>query len=99
VLGLPLVSKRLRLTAVLVVAMVSLAACGESAEQAATPSTAAASRPAPPAPTLPAKTPASGATAAIPSVLDFTAPKLGGGQVVGSELVGRDVAAFFWAPW
>ncbi len=31
--------------------------------------------------------------------LDFTAPKLGGGQVVGSEFVGKDVAMWFWAPW
>ena len=98
-LGLSLVSKLLRLTAGVVVAMVSLGACGQSAERAAAPSTAAASRPAPPAPTLPAKTPGIAATGATPSVLDFTAPKLGGGQVVGSELVGRDVAAFFWAPW
>lgn len=32
-------------------------------------------------------------------LLDFTAPKLGGGQVVGSEFVGKDVAIWFWAPW
>ena len=37
--------------------------------------------------------------APVPDVLAFTAPKLGGGQVVGSELVGRDLAIFFWAPW
>ncbi|MGH9194405.1 MAG: hypothetical protein ACRD1T_01530 [Acidimicrobiia bacterium] len=33
------------------------------------------------------------------NTLDFTAPKLGGGQVVGSEFVGKDVAIWFWAPW
>lgn len=32
-------------------------------------------------------------------LLDFTAPKLGGGQVVGSEFAGKDVAIWFWAPW
>ena len=32
-------------------------------------------------------------------ILDFTAPKLGGGQVVGSEFAGKDVALWFWAPW
>ncbi|CAN5792516.1 hypothetical protein BH23ACT12_BH23ACT12_19160 [soil metagenome] len=30
----------------------------------------------------------------------FTAPRLGGGsQVTGSELQGKDVALWFWAPW
>ncbi|MGQ0678041.1 MAG: hypothetical protein ACT4OM_00015 [Actinomycetota bacterium] len=33
------------------------------------------------------------------NVLEFAAPRLGGGQVVGSELAGKDVAMFFWAPW
>jgi hypothetical protein len=37
--------------------------------------------------------------APTPQVLDFIAPRLGGGQVVGSELAGKDVAMFFWAPW
>lgn len=32
-------------------------------------------------------------------ILDFTAPKLGGGQVVGTEYAGKDVALWFWAPW
>jgi hypothetical protein len=41
------------------------------------------------------------ATEAAPALklLDFSAPRLGGGQVVGSELAGKDVAMFFWAPW
>lgn len=31
---------------------------------------------------------------------DFTATRLGGGsQVTGSELQGKDVALWFWAPW
>lgn len=30
----------------------------------------------------------------------FAAPRLGGGsQVTGSELQGKDVALWFWAPW
>ena len=32
-------------------------------------------------------------------LLDFAAPKLGGGQVVGNEFAGKDVAIWFWAPW
>lgn len=34
-----------------------------------------------------------------PGLLDFTAPRLGGGQVTGAELQGKDVAMWFWAPW
>ena len=33
------------------------------------------------------------------SLLEFRAPQLGGGQVIGSEFVGKDVALWFWAPW
>jgi hypothetical protein len=33
-------------------------------------------------------------------LLDFEAPRLGGGsQVTGAELQGKDVALWFWAPW
>lgn len=32
-------------------------------------------------------------------VLDFTAPRLGGGRVAGSEFAGQNVAIWFWAPW
>lgn len=31
--------------------------------------------------------------------LDFRLPAVGGGQVVGAELAGRDLALWFWAPW
>lgn len=30
---------------------------------------------------------------------DFTVPALGGGQIDGADLVGRDLALWFWAPW
>lgn len=33
------------------------------------------------------------------SILDFTAPRLGGGQVKGSEFANKDLALWFWAPW
>lgn len=34
------------------------------------------------------------------NLFTFTAPRLGGGsQVTGSELQGKDVALWFWAPW
>lgn len=33
-------------------------------------------------------------------LFQFAAPRLGGGsQVTGSELQGKDVALWFWAPW
>lgn len=40
-----------------------------------------------------------GPQAGAGGILSFTAPKLGGGQVVGSELAGRHLAVWFWAPW
>ena len=36
---------------------------------------------------------------AVPEVLDFSAPRLGGGAVAGSDYVGKDLAIWFWAPW
>ena len=35
----------------------------------------------------------------VPEVLDFSAPRLGGGAVEGSDYVGKDLAIWFWAPW
>jgi ABC-type glycerol-3-phosphate transport system substrate-binding protein len=92
-LGLPLVNRISRLAALLVMTS-SLAACS-----APSPDPAAASKtPTSPAAVTTTAASATGATS-TPKVLDFTAPKLGGGQVVGSELVGQDLAIFFWAPW
>jgi hypothetical protein len=36
---------------------------------------------------------------AVPEVLDFSAPKLGGGTVNGAVYAKADVAIWFWAPW
>lgn len=52
---------------------------------------------APPATTAPTATDAP--AAAVPQALDFTAPAVAGGQVVGAEFVGEAVALWFWAPW
>ncbi|MGH2773316.1 MAG: hypothetical protein ACRDIU_09300 [Actinomycetota bacterium] len=35
----------------------------------------------------------------VPEILGFTAPRVGGGRVVGADFAGKDVAAWFWAPW
>ncbi|MGI8427403.1 MAG: hypothetical protein ACR2FO_08690 [Actinomycetota bacterium] len=32
-------------------------------------------------------------------LLDFQAPKLGGGVVNGADFAGQDLALWFWAPW
>lgn len=38
-------------------------------------------------------------TSAMAEVLDFSAPKLGGGTVEGTDYAGKDTAIWFWAPW
>lgn len=49
----------------------------------------------PPAPSAPAGLSSSEAA----KVLDFKAPKVGGGQVSGNDYLGKDLAAWVWAPW
>lgn len=39
------------------------------------------------------------APAAVPEILDFRAPLVGGGTLEGAELAGAPVAVWFWAPW
>ena len=34
-----------------------------------------------------------------PTVLDFEAATVAGGQLAGEDLVGQDLALWFWAPW
>lgn len=36
---------------------------------------------------------------AVPQILDFSAPLVGGGTLEGSDLAGAPVAFWFWAPW
>ncbi|MGH8823536.1 MAG: redoxin domain-containing protein [Jiangellaceae bacterium] len=40
-----------------------------------------------------------GAPAAVPQVLDFTAPTVDGGMFDGSTLAGGPAVIWFWAPW
>ncbi len=42
-----------------------------------------------------------GAEVAAPSgePLDFVAPDVRGGRVVGADLAGKDLVIWFWAPW
>jgi hypothetical protein len=40
-----------------------------------------------------------GADTAEPEILRFDAPRLGGGQIHGTNYAGKDLAIWFWAPW
>ena len=40
-----------------------------------------------------------GGPAAVPEILDFRAPLVGGGTFDAAELAGTPVAIWFWAPW
>ena len=42
---------------------------------------------------------ADGSAPPVAEALDFTAPLVGGGQLDGGDLAGRDVVLWFWAPW
>jgi len=44
-------------------------------------------------------TPTPGEIRSQGSLLDFRAPKLGGGLVNGNDFAGQDLALWFWAPW
>ncbi len=37
--------------------------------------------------------------AAVPEILDFQAPLVGGGTFDAAELAGTPIAIWFWAPW
>ena len=66
-----------------VILFVALAACGGApSTSSGTPVDAAA---------------ATGA-AAVPQLLQFTAPLVGGGEFVGAAYAGRATAFWFWAP-
>lgn len=91
---MPWKRKRIRSTACAVVLVALAAAC--SSAPAADPTQVAD-------PTRSSPTPVAGPEApvpeGVPEVLDFTAPKLGGGTLEGADFAGQDVAIWFWAPW
>lgn len=37
-------------------------------------------------------------SSAVPASLQFTAPLIGGGEIVGDELAGKPTAFWFWSP-
>lgn len=75
------------------VALVIAGACSSA------PSTTPTSAPTVTSGITPSPPASSGAAQAVPAVLDFTAPQLGGGTVEGADYAGKDTAIWFWAPW
>jgi hypothetical protein len=87
--------RRLRRSVLAAAALVLVAA-------SCTGDTPAPSRTEPPATTPSGRGASAPPTAGSPApaeVLGFTAPRLGGGTIEGTEFAGRDVAFWFWAPW
>jgi hypothetical protein len=83
----------MQLRAVLLVMMLAVAACGTSEPRSAADGSRSAPAPAP-----------SPATADVSPEPSGDAPfgavdAVGGGQIDGAELAGRDLALWFWAPW
>ena len=77
----------------LLVVVVLLAACGAPAGEPGGDA---------PDPTPGARTTAptaSGDATAIPAALEWSVDRIGGGQIDGGDLAGRDVVLWFWAPW
>jgi thiol-disulfide isomerase/thioredoxin len=78
---------RLRIAATVLAAM-TLAGCTTALNPVAEP------------PGVPsASSDASASPSAEPGPFDFTAAKVGGGELDGASLKGRDVVLWFWAPW
>lgn len=68
-----------------------LGACGGGSVQA--------DRPAPAPTTAPAPVVAEQPGPAVPAVLDFTAARIGGGEIQAARYAGRPVVLWFWSPW
>jgi hypothetical protein len=80
---------------VLVFAVVaSIAACSDAG-----PQRNAAGPPAPPVTASRATQAPTEAAGALPEILNFSAPRLGGGTIEGADYRGQDLALWFWAPW
>lgn len=75
-----------------------VAACGGAAKQTSQPpvdeTTADTAPPSPPA----TDSVSAGGAAAVPELLQFTAPLVGGGEFDGAAYAGRTTAFWFWAP-
>lgn len=85
----------MRRLAMLLLTAVALVGCGSASTQES------AAAPADAAPSTGAAEPAA-RPSAVPADGDApfgTVTAVGGGQIDGGDLVGRDLALWFWAPW
>jgi hypothetical protein len=92
-----------RLAAFACVAGLVGVACGgtSSGDDASAPASAADTVPAATSTPVVDSAPADAASdsgAMVPSLLQFTAPLIGGGEIVGDELAGKPTAFWFWSP-
>jgi len=89
---------RLRLAASLLAVALAAAACGGSGDEdvAAAPAAETTTTTAGTSSPTEAEAPAG---PAVPEQLDFVAPDVRGGQVVGADFAGQDLVIWFWAPW
>ena len=76
-------SRAIRRTLTAVVMLGSLAACGSSPSTANQPTVDVG---------------AATGSAAVPELLQFSAPLVGGGEFAGADYAGRATAFWFWAP-
>lgn len=89
---------RSRLAASLLAVALAAAACGGSGDEdvAAAPAAETTTTTAGTSSPTEAEAPAG---PAVPEQLDFVAPDVRGGQVVGADFAGQDLVIWFWAPW
>ncbi len=78
-------------------------ACGgaSDSDQVSAPATAVEAAPetaAPEAAASETEAPADASATVVPPLLQFTAPLVGGGELVGDELAGKPTAFWFWSP-
>jgi hypothetical protein len=79
----------------LLILVLLAAACSAPADEIAAPATGV------PGTSGPAAGPGASTEAAaeVPAALDWSVDRLGGGQISGGDLAGRNVVLWFWAPW
>jgi len=90
---------RLRLAASLLAVALAAAACGGSGDDDVAAAPAAESTTTTSAGTSSSTEAGAPAGPAVPEQLDFVAPDVRGGQVIGADFAGQDLVIWFWAPW
>lgn len=91
----------LGLAALAVVAVACGGGTGPSAQDATSPATGDTSSPTSPSasPTTDGADPGASPRDRVDQLFAFQAPRITGGTYDATQLAGRDVAIWFWAPW